>query len=113
MKRSWTTYILIGGLAILLVALGVLQYRWLGQISATEGEKARERVKGQAGRFAEDFNREIQHVYINFQTEAEGWKNKDRRQFNERYDTWLTHSDYPQLVSEFYFFEADPATPLL
>ena len=108
MKRSWTTIFLTAGLAMLLAALGVLQYRWLSQISESDGEKAHNRVQEQADRFASDFNREIQNAYFNFQTDAETWQKNDWSAFNERYDFWREKTTYPGLITEFYFFEAKP-----
>ncbi len=108
MKRSWTTYALITGLAGLLVLLGALQYNWLKQISESDGEKTQKRVQEQADRFAADFNREIQNAYFNFQTNAESWKNQDWTSFNERLDFWRDKTLYPELIREFYFFETDP-----
>ncbi|MGE3466309.1 MAG: sensor histidine kinase [Pyrinomonadaceae bacterium] len=106
MKRSWTTYLIIAGVAGLLVLLGGLQYRWLSRISEAEGEKARQRVQEQAKRFAADFNREIQNSYFNFQTDAETWKDQDWSAFNERYDFWKKNSPHPDLIARFYFFES-------
>ncbi len=106
MKRSWLTYLMIGGLAVLLVALGLLQYRWMTQISASDGEKAKVRVKDQADRLADDFNRETQSAYFTFQTDVDSWKNKDWTAFNERYQYWAENTAYPTLIKEFYFFEA-------
>ena len=106
MKRSWTTILLIAGLVGLLVLLGLLQYRWLSQISVSESEKAHRRVQEQAERFAMDFNREIQNSYFNFQTDAETWAKKDWSSFNEQYDYWHDKTAYPALIADFYFFEA-------
>lgn len=105
MKRSVLTYGLIGGLAVLLVVLGVFQYRWLSQISESDSEKAKIRVKEQAERFAMDFDREIQSSYFNFQTDADTWKAKDWTAFNERYDYWKKNTPHPDLITDFYFFE--------
>ncbi len=113
MKRSWSTILLVLGLTGLLVLLGGLQYRWLSQISESEGEKAQKRVQEQADRFAADFNREIQNVYFNLQTDSEGWRRKDWTAFNERYDFWREKAAYPELITEIYFFEANTdAVPL-
>lgn len=104
---------MIGGLAVLLVALGVLQYRWMTQISESDGEKAKARVKDQADRFASDFNREVQNAYFNFQADVDSWKNKDWADFNERYQYWVENTPYPTLIKEFYFFEAKGDVPVL
>ena len=113
MKRSWTTTLLIGGLVALLGLLGLLQYHWMSQISTSDGEKAKLRVKEQADRFAMDFNHEIQNAYFNFQTDAEPWKHGDWKPFNERFDYWKTKAAYPELISGFYFVEVKPdAKPL-
>lgn len=113
MKRSWTTILLITGLIALLGLLGGLQYRWLSQISESEGEKAQKRVQEQAERFAADFNREIQNAYFNFQTDAASWKVSDWTSFNERYDFWREKTTYPDLITGFYFFAAEPDAPPL
>ena len=106
MKRSWLTYLMIGGLTGLLVVLGLLQYRWMTQISASDGEKAKVRVKDQADRLAGDFNQEIQNAYFTFQTGADTWEHKDWVPFNSRYKYWAENSRYPTLIKEFYFFRA-------
>ncbi len=104
---------MIGGLAVLLVALGLLQYRWMTQISASDGEKAKVRVKDQADRLAGDFNREIQNAYFNFQTDVDSWKGKNWAGFNERYQYWTENTAYPALIKDFYFFEAKGDGPTL
>jgi len=113
MKRSWITYLIFACFAGLLVLLGGLQYRWLSQISESDGEKAHKRVQEQAGRYAEDFNREIQSAYFNFQTDAESWKNRDWNAFNERYKFWLDKTAYPELITDFYFFDTNSDAPPL
>lgn len=105
MNRSWLTFFTISCLALLLAVLGVLQYRWLNQISESEGEKAHKRLQDDTDRFAADFNREIQNAYFNFQTESGTWKTRDWSGFNERYDYWRGKTTYPELITDFYFFE--------
>lgn len=113
MKRSWGTILAAIGFVILLGVLGVFQYRWMSQINESETEKARARVREQAERFAMDFNREIQNAYFNFQTDASSWKAEDWTEFNERYDFWREKTAYPQLISNFYFFETGTDAPPL
>jgi len=108
MKRSWSTILLVLGLAGLLVLLAGLQYRWLSQINDSDGEKAHKRVQEQADHFAVDFNREIQNAYFNFQTDAAVWKERNWNSFNERFDYWREKTLYPDLIADVYFFEAKP-----
>ena len=113
MKRSWTTILLFSGLIGLLVVLGLLQYRWQTQIIANESDRMHKRAQGEAERFADDFNREVQNAYFNFQTDEFAWKGKDWRDFNDRYDYWLGKTSYPTLIKDFYYFDVkNPGLPL-
>ncbi|HTK38271.1 MAG TPA: HAMP domain-containing sensor histidine kinase [Pyrinomonadaceae bacterium] len=114
MKRSWFLFTSIAGLAALFVLLGVLQFNWLSRVSDADAEKMQKRLNSDAERFATDFNREIQNAYFNFQLDAENWKKRDYREFNERYDYWHDKTAYPTLISRFYFIESrDKARPIV
>ncbi|MBC7901346.1 MAG: HAMP domain-containing histidine kinase [Saprospiraceae bacterium] len=108
MRRSWFSILVVAGVIGLLAVLGVLQYRWQRQISESDREKIQKRVEMDAGRFAEDFNKEIQAAYFNFQMDAESWQNADWASFNERYDFWKNKTAYPELVKELYFVGKEP-----
>ena len=88
MKRNYFTVILAVGVAVLLVILGVLQYRWQTQISENEAQRMHKLAQEYSDKFAEDFNREIQGVYFNFDVDAESWRDGNYRPFVERYDFW-------------------------
>ncbi len=105
MKRSWFPILLIFGLLGLLVLLATLQYQWLGQISDGDGERLKARLESDTKRFAEDFNREIQSAYFNFQVSSDVWREKKWTEFNDRYDFWRTKTPYPNLIKNFYFIE--------
>ena len=113
MRRSWFPIFLVAGLLGLLFASAFFQYRWLGKISEDERERTQIRVKNDTERFAEDFNREIQNSYFNFQTETETWKQKNWTQFNERYDFWRERAAYPDLIKNFYYWDNRENAPLL
>ncbi|MGI8638514.1 MAG: hypothetical protein ACR2MG_00955, partial [Pyrinomonadaceae bacterium] len=67
MKRSRFTILLVISLLGLLCLLATLQYQWLGQISQSERERLERNLQTDTQRFAEDFNREMQTAYFNFQ----------------------------------------------
>ena len=106
MRRNWTTLVLVGSLLGLLVTLGVLQYRWQSQISENQREKMHKMAQENANRFAEDFNKQIQAAYFNFQVGADDWRAKDYRPFNDRFEFWQSKTNYLSLISDFYFFDA-------
>ena len=105
MLRSRFQIFLVVGLLALLGVLAVLQYVWLGQISDAEKDRLTRRVQMDTQRFGEDFNREIQGAYFNFQSDESLWQKKDWAQFNERYDFWREKTAYPNLIKDFYFLE--------
>jgi two-component system, OmpR family, sensor histidine kinase SenX3 len=102
--RSFPIF-LVASLFVLLGVLAYLQYAWLGQISDGERERLQRNLKADTQRFADDFNREIQNAYFNFQIDADGWREKNSSEFNERYKFWSEKTAYPNLVKDFYFVE--------
>lgn len=95
--------LLVVGLLSLLVLLATLQYQWLGQISQAERERLERNLQTDTGRFAEDFNREMQAAYFNFQFDDSVWREQNWAVFNERYDFWRQKTAYPNLITNFYF----------
>lgn len=112
MKRSWLSILLIAGVIGLLTLFLGLQYNWLSQASAAERERMQKRVEADAKNFADDFNREIQAAYFNFQTGAETWINGDYGEFNDRYDYWKSKTAYPDLINQIVFIP-EKGTPTI
>ena len=104
MKRSWTSAFVITSVLLLLTLFLGLQYKWLSEVGEAERERMQKRVETDASRFGEDFNREMQAAYYNFQTGAAIWKNSEWDEFNARYDFWKQRTAYPELIREIYFF---------
>ena len=110
MKRSWFPISIVAALLILLGLLAGLQYRWLGTISDDERERLNNRLQTDVRRFGEDFNREIQNAYFNFQLAANSWREKNYTDFNQRLDFWRERTAYPNLIKDFYFVETGDAS---
>ena len=104
--------LLVAALLLLLGVLAFLQYRWLGQISDGERERLRRNLQSDTQRFADDFNREMQNAYFNFQIDAKAWREKNWSEFNERYKFWREKTAYPDLIKNFYFVELESQTVL-
>lgn len=107
MKSSRFTISLVAVLLALLGVLAYLQYAWLGQISDGERERLKRNLQADTQRFAEDFNREIQNAYFNFQTDPKSWKEKNWNEFSERYKFWSENAAHPNLIKNFYFIEQE------
>ncbi|HEX6278534.1 MAG TPA: HAMP domain-containing sensor histidine kinase [Pyrinomonadaceae bacterium] len=112
MKRSWISILIVAGVIGLLTLFVGLQYRWLTEVSAADRERMQKRVETDTARLAEDFNREMQAVYFNFQTDAGVWKDANWGEFNQRYDFWKERTAYPELIRAIYFLpsQADGKT---
>jgi signal transduction histidine kinase len=110
MNKSRFPIFLVAALFALLSVLASLQYAWLGQISDGERERLQRNLQSDTQRFADDFNREIQNAYFNFQIDADDWREKNSSEFNERYKFWSEKTAYPNLVKDFYFVELKTQT---
>jgi signal transduction histidine kinase len=104
MKRSWFSFLIVGGVLALLTLFLGLQYKWLSEVSEAARERMQKRVETDSRRFAEDFDREMQAAYYNFQTGAHVWKTAEWDEFNARYDFWKERTAYPELIRDIYFF---------
>jgi signal transduction histidine kinase len=103
MKRSWVSNLAVGGVILLLTLFLGLQYNWQRQAGDAERERMQRRVEADAKSFAEDFNREMQAAFFNFQMDASAWEAEDWAQFNRRYDFWKGRTQYPELITDLIF----------
>ena len=101
MRTSWVTTTAVGGvIAVLTLFLG-LQYIWLQRASEAERERMHRHVETDTKNFADDFNRELQAAFFNFQIDSGEWERGDWTEFNERYDFWRSRTQYPELIRGF------------
>lgn len=111
MKRAWPTYIVLAVVVGLLTLFLGLQYNWLKQASEAEQERMQRRVESDTKAFAEDFNREIQAAYFNFQPDSEKIQKGDMSEFAERYDFWKGRTAYPELIDAIIYVPANQTPP--
>lgn len=96
------------GLILLVVTLGALQYRWLGQVSEAERAQLQRSLNQRAREFADDFDKEIGFAYarlgITADAAAEGlWPRLD-----ETFAGWKAGAPHPDLVKAVYFTQPGP-----
>lgn len=107
MRRSWVTWPIVGGVILLLTVFLAIQYRWQSRAAEAEREIMQNRVQADTRRFAEDFNREIQGAYFNFQMDSDAWERSDWTEFNERYEFWRSRTAYPDIIKDLYYWRPE------
>lgn len=107
MKRSWLSTILFCGVLALLTLFIGLQYNWLAQASEAERGQMQKRIEMDAKSLADDFNREIQGAFLNFQVDPSALKIGNYAEFNERFDYWKTQTAYPTLIKQIVYINKD------
>jgi signal transduction histidine kinase len=94
-------------LLVLLPALAVLQYRWVGQVSTAERERMQRNLRIAAAQFRENFDGEIVRAVLSLQvgptTALEGASDR----YTDRYETWLNTAAHPQVVAGVLLVDAD------
>lgn len=113
MKRNCFPIFVVGGILLLLGGLAGLQYHWQLQVAEADREKMRKRVEMDANLFADDFNREIQALYVSLPTDSDAWKSGNYAEFGARYDYWRSKTEYPDLVRDIYFIGSAANSPTL
>ena len=87
-------------MVVLLAVLAVLQWRWIGEVSAMERHRMKMSLLGAGSHFTEDFDREVTRAYLYFHPgplePAESRLDRVLRQ----YDRWSAETPYPRLVRD-------------
>jgi signal transduction histidine kinase len=94
-------------LLVLLPALAVMQYRWLGQLSDAERERVQRNVQNAADQFRETFDREIVTALVSLQVGAVTAREGGSDQYSRGYNQWESTTTHPQLVSSIYVVDAE------
>lgn len=113
MRRFWISTIAVIGVIGMLTAAFVLMYKMQTELGVAERDRMQKRAATDVDRMAEDFNREIQAAYFNFQIDAEAWKTSNWAEFNARYALWKEKTAYPDLIRRIAFLPSDTQRPLL
>jgi signal transduction histidine kinase len=101
-RRPSLMLLLAATLLVLLPLLAVLQYRWLGEVSAGERERMQTNLRTSADRFCTDFDRELTNVYVQLQNVAGRGDQQNPGELAARYQQWLSAAPRPKLVREIY-----------
>ncbi len=100
--RPTTLTVLSGVLLVLLPALALLQYRWVGQLSVAERERMQRNLRSAAQQFRAAFDVEVARAALNLQVGPITLRDGASEQYSDRYDNWLDTAEHPQLVADIY-----------
>ena len=104
-KRPSGPAVLTVVLIVLLPALAVMQYRWVGQVSEAERERMQRYVRNSADQFQGDFETEISRAMNALQVGASTVRDGGSDQYSERYQNWIASGE-PQIISGIYLVDA-------
>jgi signal transduction histidine kinase len=96
-------------LLVLLPALAVLQYRWVGQVSEAERERMQHNLRNAALQFRDAFELEVGRAVLGLQVGPITARDGSSEQYTDRYETWVDTSEHPQVVSNIYLVDSDRA----
>ncbi|MBI2149715.1 MAG: HAMP domain-containing histidine kinase, partial [Acidobacteria bacterium] len=109
MSRAKSNVAVAGFLLVLLPILAVLQYRWIGEVSAAERERLHSSLRVASERLAGDFAAEAGRLSNALQ--IRGGFPQDASPLIERYSAWAEASSYPHVVRAVYLLKAHPDRP--
>jgi signal transduction histidine kinase len=92
-------------LLVLLVALGTLQYRWLGEVSEVERARMRDSLRTRASEFALAFDRELTRTYSAFHLTSEQLDAGEAAAVDDAYAKWRSAARTPAMVKAVYVAE--------
>jgi two-component system sensor histidine kinase SenX3 len=85
--------------------LAVLQYRWLGQLSAAERERMQGTLEKAASQFAHDFNQEITRAFAGLHVDPATIRDSAWEQFAQRYEAWTGVAADPAIVRDIWIVQ--------
>lgn len=101
--RAKPSFLLVGLLLIFLPVLAVLQYRWIGEVSAAERARLESSLRVASDRFAIDFDSELSRLANTFQIQ-DGFP-AGATPIVERYQTWSEGNTYARLIGQIYLLK--------
>jgi signal transduction histidine kinase len=94
-------------LLVLLPALAVLQYQWVGQVSVAERERMQRNLRNAAAQFREAFDGEVIRAALSLQVGAATAREGASDRYTDRYTAWLETAAHPQIVANIFLVDAD------
>ena len=100
---------LVGVLAVVLVLMAVLQYRWSLEVSRAERTRIEASLNTSVNQFRQEFYRELVQVSTAFHSDPTADADTFWSPYSERYQEWERTATRPDLVANVYVWQAEPA----
>jgi len=105
-KRPSGLTLVTAALLVLLPALAVLQYRWVGQVSAAERDRMERNLRVGAYQFRQAFDGELGRASL-LQVGPATVRDGSSERYSDNYDLWLSTTVHPRMVANVYLLDAD------
>ncbi|MBI4908904.1 MAG: HAMP domain-containing histidine kinase [Acidobacteria bacterium] len=103
--QSRPTLLVIAVAFVLIPALAVLQYRWIGQVSTAERERMNTTLRRAMMQMRNDADRAVTRAYEAFLLETRGGSPESLEERASRYDAWAESTPTRNLVKRFLISE--------
>jgi signal transduction histidine kinase len=110
-RKPSAMFLLVVAMLAMLPVLAVLQYRWVGQVSQSERDRMQANLRAGAGRFKQDFDREVTRIFLGLQPDEADSIEAALNKYPERFRRWHSAAPYPQLVKDVFRVEAGEGGP--
>src|SRR3984893_18529601 len=107
-ERAFTTGMIILAVVVVIV-LGVLQYRWSNQVSEATSLRLADSLQMSMINWHLDFFRDFSEICIAMRVEPGAGAQDDWNQYTRRFDDWKKSTAHPDLVSGLYVLKFDEA----
>jgi signal transduction histidine kinase len=107
LKQSLGAIGIIAGLSVLLVVLGVLQFRWSNQVRTAELERKQAALEAGMNGFREDVRRELAGICTSFTYRQPNQAPAIEDLYAQDCGDWARSSDHRELVANYYLWRKD------
>lgn len=99
--------LLAGTLLLLMPAIALLQFRWVGELSSAEQERMQRNVEIAAGLFRQELDGEILNAIQRLGVGARNARDAAWDRYATNYDDWQNGAPHPTLVKNVYLIDAE------
>lgn len=98
--------LLAAALLLLMPVVALFQFKWIGQVSASEQERLQRNVETAAQQFRQAFEFEVLGAWVNLQVSPITSRDEAWHRFLNTRDDWASNASKPEIVKNIYFVDA-------